>query len=61
MRNISTLRKIAATDKTFWEYSDLTTIINAIFTKTGKSSVLYQIKNLDYANGKLQRRIMNES
>lgn len=47
---------IAATNKMFWGYSDLTTIINAIFTKTGKSSVLYQIKNLVYANGELQRK-----
>ena len=30
----------------FWGYSDLTTVINAIYTKTGKSSVLYQIRNL---------------
>ncbi len=32
--------------KQFWGYSDLTTVINAIYTKTGKSSVLYQIRNL---------------
>lgn len=30
----------------FWGYSDLTTVINAIFAKTGKSSNLYQIRNL---------------
>ena len=30
----------------FWGYSDLTTIINAIYTMTGKSSVLYQVKNM---------------
>lgn len=47
---------IAAANKTFWGYSDLTTIINALFTKTGKSSVLYQIKNLVYDNGELQRK-----
>jgi muramoyltetrapeptide carboxypeptidase LdcA involved in peptidoglycan recycling len=47
---------IAGANKTFWGYSDLTTVINAIYTKTGKSSVLYQIKNLVYANGKLQRK-----
>ncbi|SFL29205.1 Muramoyltetrapeptide carboxypeptidase LdcA (peptidoglycan recycling) [Lachnospiraceae bacterium KH1T2] len=47
---------IAAANKTFWGYSDLTTVINAIYTKTGKSSVLFQIKNLVYANGKLQRK-----
>ena len=47
---------IAGANKTFWGYSDLTTVINAIYTKTGKSSVLFQIKNLVYANGKLQRK-----
>lgn len=31
---------------TFWGYSDLTTIINSIYTMTGKSSVLYQVKNM---------------
>ena len=31
---------------TFWGYSDLTTVINAIYSRTGKSSVLFQIKNL---------------
>ncbi|MBQ3970499.1 MAG: LD-carboxypeptidase [Clostridia bacterium] len=30
----------------FWGYSDLTTIINAIYAKTGKTSVLYQIRNI---------------
>ena len=47
---------IAGANKTFWGYSDLTAVINAIYTKTGKSSVLFQIKNLVYANGKLQRK-----
>lgn len=47
---------IAGANKTFWGYSDLTTVINAIYTKTGKSSVLFQIKNLVYANGKIQRK-----
>lgn len=37
---------IGETEKEFWGYSDLTTIINAIYAKTGKSSVLYQIRNL---------------
>lgn len=39
---------IAKSDKMFWGYSDLTTIINAIYAKTGKPSVLYQIRNLIY-------------
>ena len=42
---------IAKSDTVFWGYSDLTTIINAIYTKTGKASVLYQIKNLVYDYG----------
>ena len=37
---------ITKTDKTFWGYSDLTTVINAIYTMTGKPGVLYQIKNI---------------
>lgn len=34
--------------KRFWGYSDLTTVINAIYAKTGRSGVLYQIRNLIY-------------
>lgn len=37
---------ISQSSKRFWGYSDLTTIINAIYAQTGKSSVLYQIRNL---------------
>ena len=40
--------RIAASSERFWGYSDLTTVINAIYAKTGKSSVLYQIRNLIY-------------
>ena len=39
---------IANSSKIFWGYSDLTTVLNAIYTKTGKASVLYQIRNLLY-------------
>ena len=39
---------IANSPKLFWGYSDLTTVLNAIYTKTGKLSVLYQIRNLIY-------------
>ncbi len=39
---------IAKSGKQFWGYSDLTTIINAIYAKTGKTSVLYQIRNMLY-------------
>ncbi len=37
---------IAKADKRFWGYSDLTTIVNAIYAKTGNPAVLYQVKNL---------------
>jgi muramoyltetrapeptide carboxypeptidase LdcA involved in peptidoglycan recycling len=37
---------IAGSNKMFWGYSDLTTVINAIYAKTGKASVLYQIRQL---------------
>lgn len=39
---------IANSSKLFWGYSDLTTVLNAIYTKTGKPSILYQIRNLIY-------------
>lgn len=45
---------ISDSGKTFWGYSDLTTVINAIYAKTGKASVLYQIRNLMYDHGKQQ-------
>lgn len=38
--------EIACSTKVFWGYSDLTTLVNAIYTKTGKASVLYQIRNI---------------
>ena len=45
---------IANSSKLFWGYSDLTTIINAIYKKTGKASVLYQIRNLIYNHKETQ-------
>lgn len=47
---------IKANPKPFWGYSDLTTIINAIYHKTGNTSYLYQIKNLVWENKELQIR-----
>ena len=41
---------IAASKATFWGYSDLTTVINAIYTMNGKESVLYQVKNMVRGN-----------
>lgn len=46
---------IAENAKLFWGYSDLTTVINAIYAKTGRPSVLYQIRNLIY--GQRERRL----
>ena len=45
---------IAESEKLFWGYSDLTTIINAIYAKTGKESVLYQVRNLIYDDAENQ-------
>lgn len=39
-------KKIADSGKTFWGYSDLTSILNGIYSKTGNPGVLYQIRNL---------------
>ena len=47
---------IADSGKRFWGYSDLTTILNAIYAKTGKESVLYQIRNLIYKDAENQIR-----
>lgn len=45
---------IAESGKEFWGYSDLTSVINAIYAKTGKTSVLYQIRNLISSESKRQ-------
>lgn len=37
---------IKASPAKYWGYSDNTTVINAIYKMTGKSSTLYQIRNL---------------
>ena len=47
---------IASSGKAFWGYSDLTCVINAIYTKTGKASVLYQVRNLVWADAELQKK-----
>ena len=36
--------RIAGSKAVFWGYSDLTTVINAIYAMTKKASVLYQVK-----------------
>lgn len=45
---------IAESGKRFWGYSDLTTILNSIYTKTGQPSVLYQVRNLVSSHGEKQ-------
>lgn len=45
---------IEESGKEFWGYSDLTSVINAIYAKTGKPSVLYQIRNLISSESKRQ-------
>lgn len=53
--------EIRESSATFWGYSDLTTVINAIYTRAGKPSVLYQIRNLIGENASLQQaRFRNE-
>ncbi|MDC7279026.1 LD-carboxypeptidase [Butyrivibrio fibrisolvens] len=47
---------IKNSDKTFWGYSDLTTVINAIYSQTGKESVLFQVKNMVYSAAELQQK-----
>lgn len=48
---------IVSSDKKFFGYSDLTTVINAIYTMTGKTAVLYQVKNLVWDNTGWQENI----
>ena len=46
---------IAGSDKTLWGYSDLTAVLNAIYARTRKACVLYQIRNMLYDCGERQR------
>lgn len=52
---------IGASKKEFWGYSDLTTILNGIYTKTGKASTLYQVRNLIKNDGTNQIRHFQET
>lgn len=47
-------KMIKNSEKLFWGYSDLTTVINAIYAKIGKPSVLYQVRNLVYKDREQQ-------
>jgi len=46
-------QKIQENAKPFFGYSDLTTVLNAIYTKTGNKGILYQIRNI--AGGHLEK------
>ena len=50
--------KIGKSKAVLWGYSDLTTVINAIYAMTGKASVLYQVKYMtSFGNlAELQRK-----
>lgn len=50
---------IAGSGKQFWGYSDLTTVINAIYARTGNKSVLYQVKNLVWDKAGKQSEIFS--
>lgn len=39
-------QRIVDSGKIFWGYSDLTSILNGIYSKTGNPGVLYQLRNL---------------
>ena len=49
---------IASSRAVFWGYSDLTCIINAIYAKTGKMSLLYQIRNILHESRKMQEKVV---
>ena len=56
--------KIAASQAMFWGYSDITTVINAIYAKTGKPGVLYSVRNLvhgEFQDLQRQRYLERES
>ena len=41
--------------KPFWGYSDLTCVLNALYTKTGAVSGFYQLRNLVGEQGEMQQ------
>lgn len=52
---------IAESEAQFWGYSDLTTIINAVYAKSGRVSILYSINNLIRANSEYQIKSFTNS
>ncbi|MBE6022184.1 MAG: LD-carboxypeptidase [Cellulosilyticum sp.] len=53
--------KLKDSNKIFWGYSDLTTIVNAIYQKEGMASCLYQVRNLVGANEVVQQQHFKET
>lgn len=48
-------------DKMFFGYSDLTTIVNGIYAKTGNKAGLYQIRNMVREEGALQKEWVQQT
>lgn len=48
-------------NKAFFGYSDLTTVINALYSQTGRRSYLYQIRNLIGSYSEGQERLVAKS
>lgn len=53
--------KITKHKKPFFGYSDVTTVINSIYTKTGEKGYLYQIRNLVGTHKETQQRQFKET
>ncbi|MCM1498253.1 MAG: LD-carboxypeptidase [Clostridium sp.] len=52
---------IANYPKPLFGYSDLTTVLNAVYAKTGNTNILYQIKNIVWdASGIQEARLQNQ-
>lgn len=51
---------IKTSEKRYWGYSDLTTVLNAIYTKTGKKNNLYSIKNLLFDKSGQQKKDLSD-
>lgn len=49
-KTIAASRNRSGQPKQFWGYSDLTVILNAIYSKTGNTGVLYQVRHLPHAD-----------
>lgn len=53
--------KLKDRKKCFWGYSDLTTIINALYQVTGETTCLYQVRNLIGIESVMQSQLFEES